>query len=225
MTRGGRRSKDDRQRRQAALSRQRAAARQGAAEIGAAAAAGARAGRGTGQSGALPTSVTADQQDRQWGEPVMAALLFALGLYLVIDAQNIAVPGSSNTLGPRFFPYLVGGATMLVGVLLALRIWRGDQGPAEEGEDIDPTAATSWRSVAIIAVAFLAHALLINVVGWPLAVTVMFGVIAWCLGARGLLRPMLIGGAASVVVWVIFVKLLGVSLPGGILLEKALEWW
>ena len=68
------------------------------------------------------------------------------------------------------------GGLVLMGVLLALRIWRGDQGPAEEGEDIDPSAATSWRSVAIIAVAFLAHALLINVVGWPLAVTAMFGI-------------------------------------------------
>lgn len=161
---------------------------------------------------------------RNWGEIVLAALLTGLGLYLVIDAGSIRIPGSSNTLGPRFFPYLVGGATILVGVLLAVRVLAGDQGPEEEGEDIDPDARTEWRPVVIIAVAFLAHALLINVIGWPLAVTLMFGVVAWALGARGIVRPLLIGGIASVVVWIIFVKALGVSLPGGTLLELVTEW-
>lgn len=35
---------------------------------------------------------------------------------------------------------------------------------------------------------------------------------------------MLAGGITSVVVWLIFVKALGVVLPGGILLELATGW-
>ena len=93
------------------------------------------------------------------------------------------------------------------------------------GEDIDPDAPTSWRAVGIIAVAFLAQALLINVVGWPLAVTSMFGVVAWSLGARGIIRPLLAGGIVSVIIWLLFVKALGVTLPGGILLELATNWF
>ena len=112
-----------------------------------------------------------------------------------------------------------------VGALLALRILRGDRGPEEDGEDIDPDAPTSWRAVGIISVAFLAHALLINVVGWPLAVTAMFGVVAWALGARGIVRPLLAGGITSVLIWLVFVKALGVVLPGGILLELATDWF
>ena len=158
------------------------------------------------------------------GELVLSVLLVVLGAYLVLDARGIVVPGSSNTVGPRFFPYLVGGATILVGAVLAIRILRGDRGPEEQGEDIDPDAPTSWRAVALIAVAFLVHALLINVVGWPLAVTSMFGVVAWALGARGIVRPLIAGGITSVVIWMLFVKALGVVLPGGILLELATEW-
>ena len=173
--------------------------------------------------GGTPTGTTAP--GRNYGELALSVLLLLLGAYLIIDGRTITIPGSSNTVGPRFFPYLVGGATVLVGGALAVRILRGDQGPAEEGEDIDPDATTSWRSVAIIAVAFLAHALLINVIGWPLAVTLMFGVIAWALGARGIVRPLLAGGIASVVIWLIFVKALGVLLPGGILLELATNWF
>ena len=161
---------------------------------------------------------------RRWGELAMTALLLVIGVYLVIGATGIAIPGSANTIGPRFFPYLVGAATVVVAVLLGLRILRGDSGPEDDSEDIDPTAPTSWRAVGIIAVAFLAHALLINVVGWPLAVTSMFAVVAWALGARGILRPLLAGAITSVVIWLLFVKALGVLLPGGILLELATSW-
>ena len=174
---------------------------------------------------AVPSEV-ADQPrpSRRWGEVALTALLLVIGLYLVLGAGQITVPGSANTVGPRFFPYLVGGATVVVATLLGIRILRGDQGPEEGGEDVDPNAATSWRAVGIIAVAFLAHALLINVVGWPLAVTSMFAVVAWALGARGIVRPLLAGGITSVVVWLIFVKALGVVLPGGVLLELVTSW-
>jgi putative tricarboxylic transport membrane protein len=165
------------------------------------------------------------RRPRNWGELALSTLLLLLGVYLVIGAGSIAIPGSSNTVGPRFFPYLVGTATILVGGVLALRVLRGDQGPEEAGEDVDPDATTSWRAVGIIALAFLAHALLINVIGWPLSVTLMFGVVAWALGSRGIVRPLLAGGIVSVVVWLVFVKALGVLLPGGILLELATGWF
>ena len=161
---------------------------------------------------------------RNWGEVVLSGLLLLLGVYLVLGAGSITIPGSSNTVGPRFFPYLVGAATIVVGGVLAVRVLRGDQGPEEGGEDVDPDARTSWRAVAIIAVAFLAHAQLINVIGWPLAVTLMFGVVSWALGARGIVRPLVAGGIVSVVVWLVFVKALGVLLPGGTLLELAAGW-
>ncbi|SFU05361.1 putative tricarboxylic transport membrane protein [Geodermatophilus amargosae] len=159
------------------------------------------------------------------GELAMVVLLGALGLYLLLDAANIAIPGSSNTIGPRFFPYLVGAVVLATALALGFRVLRGDRGPSDDSEDIDPDAPTSWGAVGIIAVAFLGHALLINVVGWPLAVTLMFALVAWALGARGVVRPLLAGGVLSVVVWIVFVKALGVALPGGVLLELATSWF
>lgn len=170
------------------------------------------------------TPPTPAEPRRNNGELALSAMLIVLGVYLIIGATGITIPGSANTVGPRFFPYMVGGATVAVGAALAIRILRGDQGPAEEGEDIDPNATTSWRAVGIISVAFLAHALLINVIGWPLAVTLMFGIVAWALGARGIIRPLVAGGVTSIIIWLLFVKALGVVLPGGILLELATNW-
>jgi len=173
-----------------------------------------------------PSATTAEEpRGRSAGEFVLTVLLGAMGVYLVLDAGSIAVPGSTNTVGPRFFPYLVGGLVVATALALGIRVWRGDRGPADESEDVDPTAGTSWRAVGIIGVAFLAHGLLINVIGWPLAVTLMFGVVAWALGARGIVRPLIAGGITSVVVWILFVKALNVALPGGTLLELATSWF
>jgi putative tricarboxylic transport membrane protein len=170
------------------------------------------------------TSGTPGRTGRPSGELVMAVLLAALGVYLLVDAGAIAIPGSSNTVGPRFFPYAVGALTLLTGVGLSFRVLRGDRGPADDSEDVDPDAPTDWRAVAVIAVAFLAHALLINVIGWPLAVALMFGAVAWALGAVGVVRPFLIGLVLGCVVWIVFVKALNVALPGGTVLEFLTDW-
>lgn len=156
---------------------------------------------------------------RSWGEFVAVALVGVLGIVVLVGAARITVPGTSNTIGPRFFPYVLGVLLLVVTVLLLIAIARGDRAPMDESEDVDPTARTDWRPVAVIAVAFAAHALLINVVGWPLAVTAMFLVVAKALGAPGWIRPALAGGIVSVAIWLIFVKALGVALPGGVLLE------
>lgn len=149
----------------------------------------------------------------------MAALLAVLGVVVLVGAGSITQPGSTSTIGPRFFPYLVGGLLVLVAVAVALAVWRGDAAEPEGGEDVDPTRRMDWRAIGLIVVAFAAHALLINVVGWPLAVTLMFAGVVKALGAAGWVKPFLAGGITSVVVWIIFVKALDVALPGGVLLE------
>jgi putative tricarboxylic transport membrane protein len=173
---------------------------------------------------ATPPDATQEQRGRNTGELVMAALLAALGVYLLVDAGGIAVPGSSNTVGPRFFPYAVGALTLVTGAGLALRVLRGDRGPADDSEDVDPDAPTDWRAVAVIAIAFAAHALLINVIGWPLAVALMFAAVSWALGAVGVVRPFLIGLTLGCVAWIVFVKALNVALPGGTVLEFLTGW-
>jgi putative tricarboxylic transport membrane protein len=183
------------------------------------------AGHPTDRPQAQPDVPRVARPQRNTGEAVMALLLAVVGVYLLIDAGAIAVPGSSNTIGPRFFPYLVGGLTVLTGAALAIRTLRGDRGPADDSEDVDLDAPTDWRAVGVIAVAFLAQALLINVVGWPLAVALMFAAVAWALGAVGIARPFLVGLLAGCVVWIIFVKALNVALPGGVVLEFLTSWF
>jgi len=153
------------------------------------------------------------------GELLLVAGLGALGVFLLVDTASIRVPGSVNTIGPRFFPYLVGGLLVVTAVALAVQVLRGRAAPPEEGEDVDIGAGTDWRTVAVIVAGFGVHALLIPLVGWPIAVTVMFTVVALALGSGHPVRTALIGLVVSITVWLVFVLVLGISLPGG-----PLEW-
>ena len=61
---------------------------------------------------------------------------------------------------------------------------RGKVGTPEESEDTDPNAATDWLTMAKIAALVVAELLLIEMIGWVPSATLLFGGIAWSLGAK-----------------------------------------
>lgn len=161
----------------------------------------------------------AERPHRRWGELVLALATTALGAYVLVAAGSITVPGSTNTLGPRAFPYLVGGMLVAAGVVLTVLILSGRAGEEEGGEDVDPTVRTDWLTVVLLVVALVVHVFAINVVGWPFAAALLFAGAAVILGARPWWRAALVGLVLGLVIQVIFGGLLGLSLPAGPLLE------
>jgi putative tricarboxylic transport membrane protein len=151
------------------------------------------------------------------GELVAALGLAAVGALVLVDTTTIAVPQGSNALGPRFFPYLVGGALLVVGLALAVAVARGSRGAAEEGEDVDTSRSADWRTLGVIAGTFVAYVLLVQPLGFLLATVGLFAGTAWALGARSW-RPLLL---TSVLVpfaaFMLFTRGLGIYLPNGVL--------
>lgn len=166
-----------------------------------------------------PEPAGADRPRRRWGELVLAAATAALGGYVLVAAGSITVPGSTNTLGPRAFPYLVGGMLVAAGVALVVLVLSGRAGEEEGGEDVDPTVRTDWLTVVLLVATLVVHVFTINVIGWPFAAAVLFAGAAVVLGARPWWRAALAGLVLGLVVQVIFGGLLGLSLPPGPLLE------
>lgn len=156
---------------------------------------------------------------RRWGELVLAAATAALGVYVLVAAGSITVPGSTNTLGPRAFPYLVGGMLVAAGIALVVLFLSGRAGEEEGGEDVDPTVRTDWLTVVLLVVILVVHVFVINVIGWPFAAAILFAGAAVVLGARPWWRAALTGLVLGLVIQVIFGGLLGLSLPAGPLLE------
>jgi putative tricarboxylic transport membrane protein len=166
-----------------------------------------------------PEPADVEPPRRRWGELVLAAAIAALGGYVLVAAGSITVPGSTNTLGPRAFPYLVGGMLLVAGIALVVLVLSGRAGEEEGGEDVDPTVKTDWLTVVLLVVVLVVHVFTINVIGWPFAAAILFAGAAVVLGARPWWRSALVGLVLGLVVQVIFGGLLGLSLPAGPLLE------
>jgi putative tricarboxylic transport membrane protein len=149
-----------------------------------------------------------------WGEAAIPVGLFALGVFTLVETTSITVPGSANVVGPRAFPYAVGVLLIASAVALAVSLARGGHGHAEEGEDVDTTAGTDWLTVAKLVASFAVLVVLVEPLGWPIAATLLFGGVAWALGAR-ILRAMVIGAVLNVLIQLLFVEVLGLFLPAG----------
>lgn len=160
-----------------------------------------------------------DRPARRPGELVLAVATLALGVFVLVQAGTITVPGSTNTLGPRAFPYLVGGMAAIVGAILVIAVLRGKYGQEEGGEDVDAGAKTDWLTVVLLCVVFVVHVFTINLIGWPFAAMILFGGASFILGARPWWRALLTGLALGLVIQFVFGGLLGLSLPPGPLLE------
>ncbi|WP_092529952.1 tripartite tricarboxylate transporter TctB family protein [Amycolatopsis arida] len=157
---------------------------------------------------------------RSRAELGICVLLFALGVLVLTDALTMPTDFTQRgPIGPKAMPVVVGSLLLLVSVLLARDVLRGGRGAAEAGEDVDLRTPTDWRTVLLLAGAFLANAALIDLVGFPISSAVLFWGACYALGSRNLVRDPLVAAVVAVLTWVLFNELLGVPLPGGPLME------
>ena len=149
------------------------------------------------------------------GEFLFALALTAVGAMTVALAGSINVPISGADIGPRVFPYVVGTLLTVLGACLCVQVLRGKVGEEESEEDVDESAPTDWRTVALLIGAIIVHTFLILPAGWPAAAFVLFAVVAWVLGARPWWHAVLIGIGLALLLQIAFGGLLGLSLPAG----------
>lgn len=153
------------------------------------------------------------------GELVFALLMVALGVFALVGVFSIHVPAGAQ-VGPTVFPLFVSVLLLGSAVAVVVSIFRGHRGVPEDGEDIDQELPTDWLALVKIVALVVAHLLLIEPLGWAPAAALLFGGVAWALGARRWWMALLIGAAISLVVQIVFGGLLGLSLPWG----PALGW-
>ena len=148
----------------------------------------------------------------------VALFLGALGLLVIVSA--ILLPESKiarGPVGPAAVPIVVGTLLVVVAVFLALDVARGGRGEPEGGEDVELSGSTDWRTVLMLAAAFVSNALLIETLGWPLSGAILFWGSAFALGSRHYIRDAVIALVLSFGSWYLFAFGLGVILPVGIL--------
>ena len=177
---------------------------------------GASAGASAGVPAEAPGRTSGGTRDRaQYG---LCAALGLLGAYVLFDASRIGAAGSSNDpIGPKAVPVLLGIALIVLAAFYAVDVFRGGQGEAEEGEDVDLGTSSDWRTIGLLIVAFGINAVLIEPLGWVISGALLFWGSAFALGNRHHIRGLAIGLALSLVTFYAFAVGLGVNLPAGIL--------
>jgi putative tricarboxylic transport membrane protein len=166
-----------------------------------------------------PTTGSTDSPARR-SDPAqygLAGLLAVVGAVVLYDASTLKPGFADQPVEPNAFPWVIGAVLLGLGVLLAVATARGDLPEAEEGEDVDLTVASDWRTVGLLVAVFALNIALIDWLGWAITGALLFAGTAWVLGNRRIVLNLLIGTALSVGTWYGFYVGLGVPIPAGIL--------
>lgn len=162
----------------------------------------------------------------QGGETLIAAGVVLLGTLMLVGASDIAFGIGYDRVGPRAFPYGVGGGLVLLGLALALSHWRTStpapggvsaRAPSSSATGAAGQAPESFDRVALatLGLGLAAFLLLLEPAGFIVAAAVQFALAARAFqsGAPG--RDALLGLAMAAIVYVAFTSGLGAALPAG----------
>ena len=133
----------------------------------------------------------------------LTGLVFvALGLGAIWHAQGLQVAFSSDPVGPKAFPMIVGGIMALGGAVLAIR-------PHEIDGD-----GGRWPMVGVVGLASLVYPLLLIPMGFITATSLLLIVIARALKG-GWWQSVVAALALSAGIFLLIDTLLGLPLPTG----------
>ena len=137
---------------------------------------------------------------------VIALVLFVLAGLAWWDMTGLQIL-SPYDLGPKVMPIIVSAGLALLAVGNAVSAFRGDL-PARDSLD--------WRPIILILGGLAALIVLIQIGGgFILGTALLFATTSTAFGRRAFLVDFLIGLALAVLVYLLFSKLLALSLPTG----------
>lgn len=137
------------------------------------------------------------------------ALMLVAAVFVIVDAARL--PETSEAVGPAAVPLPVGVLLGVVGAALLVQA-RVQLGAAVSGTAWQPGAAAR---VAGMVVALVAFALLLPLLGYVVTAAALFVAAAMLLGAPHLWRSVAYGWALAAIVFLVFDRLIGLSLPAG----------
>ncbi len=148
---------------------------------------------------------------RPWG---LGVAVVVFGLVWIYGALTLPHAVTYAVVGPGLFPALIGAGLVALGALLLVAVARGERFEPQEAEDADasrrPSMAAFWTTVVAGAVSIVA----VRPLGFPVAAALTFALTARAFGSRRLPVDLIVGFLLGVACWLLFSRLLGLSLPG-----------
>jgi putative tricarboxylic transport membrane protein len=156
----------------------------------------------------LPQETTPQPQGGSLlGDRIIAVTVTALGAVLLFLAFGFPEPGQPEDPGTAALPRLIGGALVILGLMLLFNAERNSFLP-EEG--------TRLRTLLIIVLGG-AYTFALTPLGFMLSTLVFLVLGLLIMGIRSILTLILVPVLVTVVVYYLFTAALGVYLPSGII--------
>ncbi|MBU8537220.1 tripartite tricarboxylate transporter TctB family protein [Falsiroseomonas tokyonensis] len=148
--------------------------------------------------------------------PDLAAALFVLGVGLLSLWQTVIIPTSPiyAQVGPKVVPYLVSACLVGLGIGLTTVAIRG--GWSQDIEELQDAAPLNPRALGLLLAGLLANLVLIEPLGFTIAATAQFVLVAAAFGSRAFLRNLVIAFIVALSAYGLFVKGLGVNIGAGV---------
>ena len=145
-----------------------------------------------------------------WPEAAIGFGLLVLAALIFWSTTQIPVSPLYSKIGPTVFPYMTAGGLAVFALFLIVEAARGGWQPEEEKE-----VTIDWRALAFVVAGLLVNVVLIVPLGFILASTAMFVLVARGFGDRQIIRNAGIGFAIALVAYFGFAKFLGVNIGAG----------
>jgi hypothetical protein len=159
-----------------------------------------------------------------------AGVVALIGVGALLMALNLAFFAKDGTPGPGFFPVLLSSLLVVLGVALAIISRRpapvevravGAVADVEAAPAADDGGApSSWagmRKPALVGLAFVVAVPLLTVVGFVVAMIALMAVLFYGVERRRGIGPAVAAVVVPVALYELFVELLGIQLPVGVL--------
>mgnify|MGYP002784516402 FL=1 len=156
---------------------------------------------------------TAREPSSLWPDVLVGGFVLLLGALALWQALVIPVTPLYGQVGPKVVPFVVAGGLILLGGCLLFVALRGGWSWAVEGNE----APAKRRAVGLMATGLLANLALIGFLGFSLAATAQFVLVAAAFGSRRPLRDLALALVLTLAVWFLFVEALGVNIGAGLL--------
>ena len=165
---------------------------------------------------ALPSPNAFGRPGLAWPETAIGLGLLAVAGTVLWQTLQIPVSPLYSKVGPTIFPYIASALLLVLGVLLAVQGLRGGWQPEDEKE-----VPLDWAAMSVVVAGLAANVVLIGPLGFTIASTVMFTLIAWGFGSRAPWRDAPIGFVLAIAAYFGFAAGLGVNIGMGPL-ERAI---
>jgi putative tricarboxylic transport membrane protein len=141
-----------------------------------------------------------------WAALLIALALFALAGVIFWDSARLSSASGYSPVGPATVPYVIAFCLVGLGLWTVVEAKRGDF-PKRDKQQVAPVI---W-----VIGGLALQMLLLKIAGFSVATGLLFACTAYAFGKRNLHYSLPIGIVLSFAVWIVFAKLLQLSLPAG----------